>query len=69
VGRVKPTMNVMCWVRGLQHMFLLGCMGIECNLCILEQCDMSPNVHTVLSLEEQLHCALPIHDCMIFVVS
>jgi hypothetical protein len=31
---------------------------------------MSPNVHTGLSLEEQLQCALvPIHDNMIFVAS
>jgi hypothetical protein len=62
-------MNVLCWVMGLHHMFLLGSMGIECNLRILEQCDMSPNVHTALSLEEQLHCDLPIHDNMIFFVS
>jgi hypothetical protein len=63
-------MNVLCWVRGLQHLFLLGCMGIKCNLRILEQCDMSPNVHKGHSLEEQLHFALvTIHNSMIFVVS
>jgi hypothetical protein len=27
------------------------------------------NVHTGLSLEEQLHCALPVHDSIILVVS
>jgi hypothetical protein len=71
VGKVKPTMNVLRWVRGLQHMFLLGYMGIDCNLRILEERDMSPNVRTGLSLEEQ-YCI--VHSLfttimMIFVVS
>jgi hypothetical protein len=67
-GKTHDECAVLC--EGFASHVLLGCMGIECNSRILEECDMSPNVHTGLSLEEQLHCALvPTHDSVIFVVS
>jgi hypothetical protein len=41
-GQGKTHDECAALVRGLQHMLLLGCMGIECDLRILKLCGMSP---------------------------